>query len=77
MKHVGFASEGAFDAHIQSPTVVFTRSDANNSLVVEGLPGGSGYLRDACCDLSKIQNPACRGLIVKENPKTPSGVVAE
>lgn len=62
MKHIGFESVGAFNMQIQSPTVSFMRADADNALVIEGKRGGSGFIRDVRCDISKVRNPAHRSL---------------
>ncbi len=46
MKHVAFASEGKFEAQVNSLTCRFRRDDGDNALLTVGEPGGTGYLRD-------------------------------
>ena len=57
MRHVGFSAAGQFNAKVRSPTVVFGNSGATNCLVEVSAPDGRGYVRDASCNLSNVNDP--------------------
>ncbi len=56
MRHVGFSSIGKFNAKVLYPTVVFRNSGATNCLIEVGEPYGKGFIRDAECNLSCIND---------------------
>ena len=57
MRHVGFSSAGKFNAKVLCPTVAFRNSGATNCLLEVGAPDGRGFIRDAACNPSNINDP--------------------
>ena len=57
MKHVACECVGTFEAQVNNPTVRFKRKDAKNAFLKVGKSGGSGYIRDARCNMDLVNDP--------------------